>query len=168
MRTLLLILIFAIPVSMTAQSPPAQEQTIKKNALYFSGDWMTKNLSASLNYERSMLISGSGQFQISSSLGYGRWYTVDSKGSNYNMNLHLIAGVGVPRVELTMGLRCIDNEGHYFYPEPPEGLAESVNNQLSFFPHITIGFRYQKPGGRLLLRAAMGIPFLQFSLGYQF
>ncbi|MEN8227654.1 MAG: hypothetical protein ABFS38_05825 [Bacteroidota bacterium] len=129
---------------------------------------MTKNLSASLNYERIILISNSGQFQMGSSLSYGRWFTVDSKGSNYGMNLHFIAGASSTHAELTLGLRCMDNEGHYFYPEPPEHQAESENNQLSFFPNVSIGFRYQKPGGRLLIRSAFGIPFLQVSLGYQF
>ena len=146
-----------------------QEQTTKKNALYLSGDWMTKNLSTSLNYERIIFIAGSGSFQIGSSLSYGRWFTVDSKGSHYSMNLHLIAGVSDTRAELTMGLRCMDNAGHFFYPDPPpEGSAGSENNQLSFFPNVSIGFRYQKPGGRLLFRSAIGIPFLQISLGYQF
>jgi hypothetical protein len=59
-----------------------QELSTKRNALYLSGDWMTKNISASLSYERLILISRNGQFQVGSSLGYGRWYTVDSKGSN--------------------------------------------------------------------------------------
>ncbi len=97
-----------------------QEQSTKRNALYLSGDWMTKNLSASLSYERLILISRNGQFQVGSSLGYGRWYSVDSKGSNYHLNLHFMAGMSNTRGEFTLGLRCMDNEGDYFYPEPPE------------------------------------------------
>lgn len=88
---------------------------------------------------------------------------------DYSINLHLIAGVSNTHAELTMGLRCMDNGGHYFYPDPPpDGSVGSKNNQLSFFPNVSIGFRYQKTGGRLLIRSAIGIPFLQISLGYQF
>ena len=145
-----------------------QELSTKRNALYLSGDWMTKNISASLSYERLILISRNGQFQVGSSLGYGRWYTVDSKGSNYNLNLHFMVGMSNTRGEFTLGLRCKDNEGHYFYPEPPEEPVQSTNRQLSYFPNLSIGFRYQKPGGHLLIKSAIGIPFLQVSLGYQF
>ena len=109
-----------IVILMTGLTLSGQEQTTKKNALYLSGDWMTKNLLASLSYERIILITGNGKFQLGSSLAYGRWFTVDSKGSHYNMNLHLLAGTSNARAELTLGLRCMDNEGHYFWPEPPE------------------------------------------------
>lgn len=80
-----------------------------------------------------------------------------------------MTGANNAHAEFTIGLRCMDNDGHYFYPEtPPGGAAESEKNQLSFFPNVSIGFRYQKPGGHLLLRTSFGIPFLQVSLGYQF
>ena len=163
MRPIFLILIFSIGSILFAQ-----EESAKKNALYLSGDWMTKNLSASLNYERLLLITDNGKYHLASSLAYGRWYTVDSKGSNYSMNLHFLAGENNTQAELSLGIRCMDNEGHYFYPEPPEESLEQEQNQLSFFPDISIGFRYQKPGGRLLFRSAIGIPFLQISLGYCF
>ncbi len=56
----------------------------------------------------------------------------------------------------------------HFWPEPPEEPGDMDSNQLSFFPNVSIGLRYQKPGGRLLFRSAIGFPFLQLSLGYQF
>ena len=105
---------------------------------------------------------------MGSSLGLGRWHTVDSEGSVYNLNFHLLAGTGSFRGELITGIRCMDKGGHYFYPEPPEMPAESEQEELSFFPNISVGFRYQNPGGHFLFKTAIGVPFLQVSLGYQF
>jgi hypothetical protein len=128
---------------------------------------MTKNLSASLSYERLILIFRNGQFQVGSCLGYGRWHKVDLKGSIYNLNLHFMAGKRNTRGEFSLGLRLMDNDGHYFYPDPPEEPVQSTNSQLSCFPNLSIGFRYQKPCGHLLFKSTIGIPFLQVSPGYQ-
>ncbi|MEN8202620.1 MAG: hypothetical protein ABFS28_08500 [Bacteroidota bacterium] len=168
MKRLLPFLLSIITMGVWGQHAYEVERGIKRNNVYISGDWMTRNLSASLNYERLLLISKQGNIRISSSLGYGRWFTVDGKGSHYNMDFHFLAGSGTIMLEASTGLRCMDNEGHYFYIEPPEFSAGAESEQYSFFPNLNLGFRYQKPGGHLLFRTALGIPLLQISLGYQF
>lgn len=168
MKILLVILVFSFPVSMSSQSPKAPEQAHKKNAFYISGDWMTTTLTASLNYERAILTTNSGLLHaINGSVAYGRWLTVSSKGSNYNIDLHFISGLGNQHAELTMGLRCT-YKGDYFYSDGPTNQDESWSQNLSYLPLFTFGYRYQKPGGRFLFRASTGIPFFQFSMGYLF
>ena len=36
---------------------------------------------------------------------------------------------------------------------------------LGLFPNFTFGYRYQKPGGKLMLRAGTGIPFEYLYIG---
>lgn len=138
MRQLILLLVLLIPASLIAHPSADRNRSYHRNALYVSGDWMTKNLSPSINYERVLYSTDNQILRVNSSLGYGRWYTVDSKGSNYNLNLHLLAGSHGRLAEFTLGIRGMDNEGTISIRSPlkegrnrrPAGYSSSQISQL--------------------------------------
>ena len=151
-----------------AQSETDQITRTKKNAIYLSADITGALLASTINYERTLVSTDLGIMRfLNARINYGRWFAVSAGGSNYTFTLHSITGLSKHHLEATLGLSVYYDAIDYEYELDFNNNAEKTDFLL-YIPQISIGYRYQKPGGILIFRGGVGIPFIQCSIGFAF
>jgi hypothetical protein len=104
---------------------------------------------------------------LNARMGYGRWMGITIGGSHYTFTMHSISGLKMHRFETTLGLAVYFDKVHYNREIEDNG-APQIRDYLLYIPQISLGYRYQKPAGKLMFRACAGIPYFQVSLGLAF
>jgi hypothetical protein len=104
---------------------------------------------------------------LNARINYGRWFAVSAGGSNYTFTLHSITGLSKHHLEATLGLSVYFDAIDYKY-ELDFNSNVARKDFFLYIPQISIGYRYQKPGGVLIFRGGVGIPYVQCSIGLAF
>lgn len=167
-RGLLIITTFLSSFSLIAQSEACSVTDLRKNAIYLNGDITSALVASTINYERNIFSPDLKLLRhVHARIGYGRWFAISTGGSNYTLAIHLITGLNKHHLEGVLGLSAHFDKIDYQYELNRNGDA-NAKEYLLYLPQISIGYRFQRPGGILIFRICAGIPYLQCSIGFAF
>ena len=167
-KWILMLAAFSINCISLAQSEADPVTRTKKNAIYLSADITSALLASTINYERNLVSTDLRIMRsLNARIAYGRWFAIYAGGSNYTFTLHSITGLNKHHLEATLGLSVYFDAIDYKYELDYNSNAEKTDFLL-YIPQISLGYRYQKPGGKLVFRGCVGIPYVQCSIGLAF
>ena len=128
-----------------------------------SVDWLAGMLGTTLNYERNLFTPNIKIIQsLNAQIGAGLFKMSSAGGFYYNFALHFISCLNKHHIETTLGLTVNYDYEDYKYSNRP------LNEFVHKLPQISLGYRYQKPGGKFIFRTCVGIPYVQCSVGLAF
>ena len=158
----------SISLISVAQSEADPVTRTKKNAIYLSADITSALLASTISYERNLVSTDLRIMRfLNARIAYGRWFAIYAGGSNYTFTLHSVTGLNKHHLEATLGLSVYFDAIDYKYELDYNSNAEKTDFLL-YIPQISLGYRYQKPGGKLVFRGCVGIPYVQCSIGLAF
>jgi len=161
------ILIFtAFIYSFSINAQP--ESSVRKNAVYVNGDITSALFASTINYERNIYSTDHKLIRnVNARIGYGKWIAGSAGGSNYTISVHTITGKSQHHLEGIVGISVhFDNLDYQFELKYNKDIL--IKDYLLYLPQAGLGYRYQKPKGRMIFRFCAGIPFLQCSIGFTF
>ena len=163
-RGILILTAFISSFSLVAQP----ESSVRKNAIYINGDITYPMVASTINYERNIISTDHKLFRnVNARIGYGKWFAVTMGGSNYTIAVHTITGKSQHHLEGVVGISIhFDNLDYQF--DMKYNKDALIKDYLLYLPQVGLGYRYQKPKGKMIFRVCAGIPFLQCSIGFAF
>ncbi len=163
-RRILIFTAFISSFSLIAQP----ESSVKKNAIYVNVDITYPMVASTINYERNIISTDHKLFRnVNARIGYGKWIAASAGGSNYTISVHTITGNSQHHLEGIAGISVHFNNLDYQF-ELKYNKDALLKDYLQYLPQVGLGYRYQKPKGRMIFRVCAGIPFLQCSIGFAF
>jgi len=139
-----------------------------KNAIHLSSGYF---LNASLEYERVLITGGDRLLSVHAALTGGYVTNLSGAGPVSELKGILLTGKRMHHLEFTAGGRLFfDRVGWYGQKEYELDPYAVKSDFLTLTPSFTVGYRFQKPGGRYLFRIGSGYPVHMFyiSLGFAF
>lgn len=161
-----ILLLFAPGVC--AQSNPDVPVRQFKNAIHLSSGYF---LNASLEYERVLHAVGDRLVSVNAALTGGYMTNLSGAGPISELKGILLTGKKMHHMEFTAGGRLFfDRVGWYDQREYQVDPYATKSDFLTLTPSVTLGYRYQKPGGSYVFRVGSGFPVHMFyiSLGFAF
>jgi hypothetical protein len=151
-----------------------QQVGFRKNSVHATAGFAGLMGAYNVTYERMILESKGDGFQgLWVKVGTGGWGVWSSGGPYQSLMLGILTGARSSHFELNFGIVRMVNKSTYerdkytsdFYSEP----APSKSSYTHIRPAGSVGYRYQKPGGRFLFRTGIGYPeTLYLGLGTAF
>lgn len=136
---------------------------IKKNSIHAIVGFAGVAGSCSINYERMLVAFEKGTLVgLWSKVGVGVAGVWSSGGPYQSVTLGVLTGAKNNHFELNIGgARMVNNIGYEdaqrmsaYFAEPPPSKSDFVDFKVAG----TVGYRYQKPQGKLLFRCGIGFP----------
>lgn len=144
---------------LNLQAQDTTSTTIKRNLIYLDGATFLYIGMASVNYERSLIISK--HYKLFACAGFGGWYLYPIpktySGFSIPVSVSNVVGSGNNHFEIDLGLR-------YTFLS-----YRSVKDRSPYFPVINFGYRYQSPSGKgLIFRSFIGYSGIGIGVGKAF
>ena len=127
-----------------------------------------------LEYQRKLLSGKDGLFSMYAGIGGGYLLLASSSGPVAGLKLNFLLGREKHHGELSAGGILFFDRANYkyevsFMQSLPEETPEVLRGDyLILVPSFTVGYRYHKPGGRLIFRAGFGYPIIMMYVGFGF
>ncbi|HPR31041.1 MAG TPA: hypothetical protein PLK12_03055 [Prolixibacteraceae bacterium] len=113
-----------------------------------------------VGYERTLFEGKYGSFAASAA--YGLWKDLYEDGDFFNLAGKYLLGKKSHHLELSVGAAMKIHYDQYY-------TGQNKFDHLSWLPDVSIGYRYKKPSGHLMLGAGVGFPSLvSVTMGYAF
>ena len=165
-KTLLIIVVLSCFHGVIySQSDNSKEQEgVKSNALQISGGYSPFGGAYNISYERFMISFKENTLMgLWAKAGIGEWYFPwgNGGGPHQNLSLTLLTGQRSSHFELNIGLARFYDQNNYERDQSNAGLisnSKTRNDYRYFDPIGSLGYRYQKPSGNLIIRCGLGYP----------
>lgn len=151
-KSLILLTILIATIASQAQS---QEKVVKyrKNAFYTEFSFFSPFdvwFAYSINYERMLLQRNN--IKVSARAGAGSWAAWAAGGPQILIGSSLIWGKKNHHIELQGGYYMLKDKEEAIGISGPVEIARHYHK-----PYVQVGYRFQKPGGRFLLKVHTGL-----------
>lgn len=153
-------LFLAVFVSHTCYGQAEKEQPrYRKNAIYAEGSIFSPYhiwFAYTVNYERMLLQKKT--IKVTARAGYGHWAAWSAGGNQFQTGLGVIWGKKNHHLEVQGGYHLVVDK-HWYEDDVIIGVDgdEIVTpNTYYHWPYFQAGYRFQKPGGRFLLKVHSG------------
>jgi hypothetical protein len=161
------VLILLFTQSVYAQNNPDKLVRTFKNSIHLSSGYY---LNASLEYDRALFAGAEGLVSVYAALTGGYRQFESGAGPFSELKGIVLMGRKSHHVEFTAGGMLFFDRYDYYY-EREYGWNTSAVEKSDFLylvPSFTLGYRYQKPGGRLVFKLGTGRPVNKFYVGLGF
>lgn len=133
---------------------------LPKNIIKSDAEFWLLGGSINVGYERIIHSSGKNTFTLSGD--YGRWAMLFDKGDLVSLSGNYFRGKGAHHFEMDLGAVLLVHYDLYY------GNRKQFDH-FTVLPDLFLGYRYQKPSGRLMFKAGTGFPgLLTAGLGVAF